>query len=115
MTIDQLQNSLKRQSEIIAALRNEVAEKDRRIKVLESKNAQQILTIKALAQSYKMRDEALKASQQCITDFLDVYGRHCSMLILDEAVKSLRNDALRLVNKCLSKDDGELYAEGCKP
>lgn len=44
---------------------------------------------------------ALRASEQCIEDFLDVYKRGCSMLVLDEAVKSLRDDALRRVKVAL--------------
>lgn len=72
-----------------------------RIAELEGRNKQQEFSIISLAAKWKERDEALKASQQCITDFLDVYGRGCSMLVLDEAVKSLRDDALRLVRRAL--------------
>lgn len=46
---------------------------------------------------------ACEATEQCIVDFIDVYKRGCSMLILDEAVKSLRDDALRLVRKALAE------------
>ncbi len=119
---DKLHDALERQSELIHALRVEIATKDKRIKELEGRNKQQELSIMALAKSYKERDEALKAAQQCITDFLDVYGRGCSVLVLDEAAKSLKNDALKLVNRCLAKPeleatqaDGRTYAEGCKP
>lgn len=45
--------------------------------------------------------EALRASEQCIEDFLDVYKRGCSMLVMDEAVKDLRDDALRSVKAAL--------------
>lgn len=72
-----------------------------RIAELEGRNKQQELSIISLAAKWKERDEALKASQQCITDFLDVYGRGCSMIVLDEAAKSLSNDALRLVKRSL--------------
>lgn len=117
-----LHDALERQREVMAGLRVEVATKDQRIKDLEGRNKQQELSIIALAKPYKERDEALKAAQQCITDFLDVYGRGCSVLVLDQAAKSLKNDALKLVNRCLAKPeleaaqaDGRTYSEGCKP
>ena len=44
---------------------------------------------------------ALEAADQCIADMVDVYGRHCSMLVLDEAVKSLRDDAGKKVKLAL--------------
>lgn len=57
--------------------------------------------------------EALEAAQQCITDFIDVYKRGCSLLILDEAVKSLRDDALRKIKKVLEhRDAAPAVAEG---
>lgn len=46
---------------------------------------------------------ALHASVQCISDLLDVYGRGCSMVVLDEAVKSCRDDALKLARAALKK------------
>lgn len=118
--VDKLHDALERQSELIAALRNEIATKDKRIKELEGRNKQQELSIIALGKWHRDRDEALKAAQQCITDFLDVYGRGCSVLVLDEAAKSLKHDALKLVDRCLAKpkleaaqSDGRTYAEGC--
>lgn len=83
----------------VAQLR--IAELEAENKSLKGKNKQQELSIFSLAAKWKERDEALKASQQCITDFLDVYGCGCSMLVLDDAVKSLRDDALRLVRRAL--------------
>ena len=47
--------------------------------------------------------KACEASEQCITDLLEVYGNGGSMLILDEAVKSLKNDALKLVRKAMAQ------------
>jgi hypothetical protein len=47
--------------------------------------------------------EACEAAQQCIEDLLDVYTHGCSMLVLDEAVKSLRDDALRKIKAALPK------------
>jgi hypothetical protein len=103
-------------------LRPHVVGPTKRIKELEGRNKQQELSIIALAKWHKDRDEALKAAHQCITDFLDVYGRGCSVLVLDQAAKSLKNDALKLVNRCLAKPeleaaqaDGRTYSEGCKP
>ena len=49
---------------------------------------------------------AAEAALQCITDFLEVYKRGGSMLVMDEAVKSLRDDALRLTRAALAKADG---------
>lgn len=46
---------------------------------------------------------ACQAAEQCITDLFDVYGRGCSMLVLDEAVKSLRDDALKLIKQAVAK------------
>lgn len=65
---DKLHDALERQSELIKALRNEIATKDKRIKELEGRNKQQELSIMALAKSYKERDEALKAAQcqECV-------------------------------------------------
>ncbi len=88
-------------------LRPHVVGPTKRIKELEGRNKQQELSIIALGKWHKDRDEALKAAQQCITDFLDVYGRGCSMLVLDEAAKSLRNDALPLINRCLSNPEAQ--------
>lgn len=48
---------------------------------------------------------ACRAAEQCITDLLDVYGRGASMLVLDEAVKSLRDDALKLIVKAIAKTE----------
>lgn len=84
-------------------LRPHLVGPSRRVAELEARNTQQMLSISALTTSHKENSEALKASQQCIADFLDVYGRGCSMLVLDEAVKSLRDDALPLVKRCLTK------------
>ena len=50
---------------------------------------------------------ACEASQQCITDVLEIYGRGGSYAALDEAVKSLRDDALRLTKIALAKATGE--------
>ncbi|MCX6217578.1 hypothetical protein [Spirosoma sp.] len=47
--------------------------------------------------------QALLAAQQCIRDMVDVYGRGASMLVLDEAVKDLKNDAGKLVNAAIKK------------
>lgn len=47
--------------------------------------------------------EACEAADRCISDFLDVYGRDCSLVVLDQAVISLRDDALRLVKLALKK------------
>jgi hypothetical protein len=38
--------------------------------------------------------QALEAAEQCIVDFLEAYKRDCTMLVLDLAVQSLRDDAL---------------------
>jgi hypothetical protein len=38
--------------------------------------------------------QACEATAQCITDFLELYKRGCSNIVMDEAVKSLRDDAL---------------------
>lgn len=47
--------------------------------------------------------EALRAAQQCISDFLGVYRNGGSMLIMDLAVNSLKNDALRKIDKVLQR------------
>lgn len=49
----------------------------------------------------RVMQEALEATQQCITDFLALYGRGCALIVLDEAVKSLRDDALVQVRAAL--------------
>ena len=46
--------------------------------------------------------DALNASRQCIADVVDYYGRRVSMMSLDEAVKSLKNDAGKLVKNALT-------------
>ena len=46
---------------------------------------------------------ACEAAQQCITDFLDVYTRGCSMQVLDLAVRDLKVDALRRIKAALEK------------
>ena len=50
---------------------------------------------------------ACEASNQCITDLIEVYTNQSSLLILDEAVKSLRDDALKLARAALTKHRGE--------
>jgi hypothetical protein len=50
---------------------------------------------------------ACEAAQQCITDFLELYTKGCSMQLLDLAVRDLKVDALRLVKTALKKA-GEL-------
>lgn len=47
--------------------------------------------------------EACKANEQCIEDFLQVYQRGASMLVLDEAVKSLRDDGLKVTRRALAQ------------
>jgi hypothetical protein len=46
---------------------------------------------------------AAKASEQCIVDFLEIYKNGGSMLAMDEAVKSLKNDALKQVRAAIAK------------
>lgn len=53
---------------------------------------------------------ACQAAEQCITDLVEVYGRGCSMLVLDEAVKSLRDDALKLIVKAIAKTKEQPHA-----
>lgn len=45
--------------------------------------------------------EALKACQQCITDFLDTVNFNALGLVMEQPVRRLKNDALRLVNRVL--------------
>lgn len=47
--------------------------------------------------------EASKASKQCITDFIEIYKRGASNIVMDEAVKSLRDDALKLVRAAIKQ------------
>jgi hypothetical protein len=55
--------------------------------------------------------EACEAAQQCIQDLLDVYSRGCSMLVLDEAVKSLRDDALRKMKAAFPKTTAAIESQ----
>lgn len=50
---------------------------------------------------------ACEASEQCLTDLIDVYTRGCSMVVLDEAVRSCRDDALRRVQAAIRKARGD--------
>lgn len=50
--------------------------------------------------------EANIAAEQCIADFIEVYTRGASMVVLDEAVKSLKNDALKAVRAAIAKAEG---------
>lgn len=49
---------------------------------------------------------ACKAAQQCIVDFIELYKRDGAKLVLDEAVKSLRDDALYLARAAIAKAEG---------
>jgi hypothetical protein len=44
---------------------------------------------------------ALQAAEQCMADFIEVYKRGASMVVFDEAVKSMRSDALAKVRAAL--------------
>lgn len=46
---------------------------------------------------------AVEAANQCITDFIEVYKKGASMLVFDQAVISLREDALANVKSALAK------------
>jgi hypothetical protein len=50
---------------------------------------------------------ACLAAQQCITDFLELYRRGCSMQVLDEGAKSLQTDALAKITSALRKAQGD--------
>ena len=54
---------------------------------------------------------ALRAAEQCIEDFLEAYRRDCARLVLDEAAKSLRDDALKRVKAALRMNDEEQQFE----
>lgn len=45
---------------------------------------------------------ALRANEQCIADFVEMYKRGCSNIVMDEAVKSLKNDALKLTRAAIA-------------
>ncbi len=47
--------------------------------------------------------QALLAAQQCIRDMVEAYRNDCARFVLDEAVKSLRDDAGKLVDAALKK------------
>lgn len=47
--------------------------------------------------------EACMAANQCIDDALEIYKRGGSLLVLDEAMKSLKNDAGKLVKAAINK------------
>lgn len=47
--------------------------------------------------------EADEAALQCITDFLECYKNDCARVVMDEAVKSLQNDALLKLRASLDK------------
>lgn len=47
--------------------------------------------------------QALEAAEQCIADFIEVYKRDCARVVYDEAVKSLRSDALVKIRKALKE------------
>lgn len=53
---------------------------------------------------------ACRAAEQCIVDFLDAYTRQVSFVVLDQAVLSLRYDALPRVRRALRRAD-ELQKE----
>lgn len=47
--------------------------------------------------------EACKANEQCIVDVIALYKAGCSNLVMDEAIKSLRDDALKLTRAALER------------
>lgn len=89
---DKLHDALERQSELIAALRNEIATKDKRIKELEGRNKQQELSILSLAESHKKQEQCIAELEQTIL-YLTVQCQEC--------VEQL--------------SEGHTYSEGCKP
>lgn len=91
-----LQDDLKAAQERVAELEAKLADcNETRHRISESH-----LT---LEQRNAELEAACRASEQCIVDFLEVYKRGAAMLVLDEAVKSLRDDALRSVRKALTR------------
>ena len=51
--------------------------------------------------------EADEAAVQCIVDFLECYKCDCARVVMDEAVKSLKNDALPKLRAAITKAQGE--------
>lgn len=51
---------------------------------------------------------ACDAAQQCITDLVEVYARGAALVVLDEAVKSLRSDALAKIRSAIAAARGEV-------
>lgn len=52
--------------------------------------------------------QANAAAIQCIVDFLECYKNDCARVVMDEAVKSLKNDALPKLRAAIAKSEGEL-------
>ena len=48
-----------------------------------------------------VEEDALESAKQCIEDAVDVYSRGGSMIILDEAMRSLKYDALPRIKAAL--------------
>lgn len=65
---DKLNDALERQSELIAALRNEIATKDKRIKELEGRNKQQELSILSFAESHKKQEQRIAEQAKRIAE-----------------------------------------------
>lgn len=52
--------------------------------------------------------EADEAAIQCIVDFLECYKNDCARIVMDEAVKSLKNDALPKLRAAVAKAENEV-------
>lgn len=59
--------------------------------------------------------DALRAAEQCIADFIEAYSRDCAKVVLDLAVKSLRDDALpKLRERLKYRDDMAAKVSACR-
>lgn len=108
---DKLHDALERQSELIKALRNEIATKDKRIKELEQAHDSRGLGALAIVEKHLAQIEALvneKKAQRDRIEELEAENAQRAQTILyltaqcQECVEQLQAD-------------GRMYSEGCKP
>lgn len=75
------------------------------IEALEKENALLLAERDRLRAANAELVAACDASNQCISDFLEVYKNDAPMVIFDMAVKDLRDDARKLVRAAIANNN----------
>jgi chromosome segregation ATPase len=100
--VDKLHDELERQSELIKALRNEIATKDKQIAELD----QDLLEINRLLSEAGIEHSGYKKQAPRVEMLVERARKHAQLRI--EEIK--KRKALEA-----AQPDGRTYAEGCKP